>query len=248
VFELSGKKVLVTGASSGLGAHFAKLLAAQGAEVIIAARRVQALDRLAGEIAAAGGTVEAAALDIADPASIAALEERLAGLDVLINNAGIGRPGRSLEQSEADWDAVMNTNLKGMFLMSQLAGRIMRDGKRGGSIVNNASILGIRQTPGTLAYTVSKAGVIQMTKTMALELARYDIRVNALAPGYFETEPTQGYFDTDAGRALIARTPMRRVGALEDLDGPLLLLASDASRFMTGAVIVVDGGHICGAV
>jgi NAD(P)-dependent dehydrogenase (short-subunit alcohol dehydrogenase family) len=244
MFNLSGKRALVTGASSGLGAHFAQVLAANGAHVILAARREAALERIAGDIRATGGSAETIALDVADPASIARLGERIGGLDILINNAGVTREGRALDTSEADWDTVIDVNLKGMFLMAQLAAKLMREAGTGGTIVNIASILGLRQAGGVLAYAVSKAGVIQMTKTLALEVARFGIRVNALAPGYIATELNGAFWESDAGKALINRVPMRRLGQVEELDGPLLLLASDASRFMTGSVVVADGGHL----
>ncbi|SAK88953.1 short-chain dehydrogenase [Caballeronia hypogeia] len=243
IFALEGKKALVTGASSGLGAHFAKVLAQAGAEVVIAARRTEALDRLADEIRASGGKVATQALDVTDTASRDAAFAACGRLDVLINNAGIVRENAALKQSEADWDAVLDTNLRGCFFMAQGAARLMREGG-GGSIVNIASILGLRQAGGVLPYAVSKAGVIQMTATLALELARYGVRVNAIAPGYFNTEINADFWDSSAGQALIQRIPQRRLGELPDLNGPLLLLASDASRYMSGVTLAVDGGHL----
>lgn len=242
--QLSGKTALVTGASSGFGAHFAKLLAREGAQVIAAARREDALSRVADEIRATGGSVTVAKLDVSLVASIEALAPQLADVDVVVNNAGIAIEGLALEQTEADWDAVVGTNLKGAFFMAQAAARAMKAHGRGGSIVNIASILGLRQIASVLPYAVSKAGVIQMTKTLALEWARYGIRVNAIAPGYFDTDINGWLWETEGGKAMVRRVPQRRLGTLSDLDGPLLLLASDASTHMTGAVLAVDGGHL----
>lgn len=243
LFSLAGKNALVTGASSGLGAHFARVLAGAGAAVTLAARRIDALTDVAEEIVRNGGTAKIVTLDVTDGASVDALRDSLADIDILVNNAGIVRDGPALDQTEADWDAVIDTNLKGMFLVAQAAGRAMK-ARGGGSIINIASILGLRQAGAVLPYAVSKAGVVQMTKVMGLELARYGIRVNALAPGYLDTELNSAFWETDAGRALIRRVPQRRLGQLRDLDGPLLLLASEGSRYMTGAVIAVDGGHL----
>jgi NAD(P)-dependent dehydrogenase (short-subunit alcohol dehydrogenase family) len=241
---LTGKVALVTGASSGLGAHFAKTLAGAGAEVIIGARRRHAMQEVADSIIVSGGKCRAVALDVADAASVAALGAILSEIDILVNNAGVVRDAAALDQTEADWDRVIDTNLKGMFLMSQAVARAMKARGKGGSIINIASILGLRQAGGVLPYAVSKSGAIQMTKSLALELARYEIRVNSLAPGYLETELNSEFWASDAGKAMIRRIPQRRLGSLQDLDGPLLLLASDQSAYMTGAVIEVDGGHL----
>ena len=243
-FDLSGRTALVTGAASGLGAHFAMTLAAAGASVILSARREAQLSDVAAAIISAGGTCSTLALDVADASSIAAINGYLGQVDILVNNAGLVREGPALDQSENDWDSVMDTNLKGMFLLSRAVGRAMRDRKRGGSIINIASILGLRQTGNVLPYAVSKAGVIQLTKTMALELSRYGIRVNALAPGYFDTNLNGEFWSTDAGKSMLRRVPQRRLGKLDELDGPLLLLASDASSYMTGSILTVDGGHL----
>jgi NAD(P)-dependent dehydrogenase (short-subunit alcohol dehydrogenase family) len=243
-FDLTGKAALVTGASSGLGAHFALVLARRGASVIAAARRVEALEQLSASIRAEGGQCEPAALDVTDAASIAALKPRMARLDILINNAGMVRPAPPLKITEENWDTTIDTNLKGLFLMAQAAAQAMREAGKGGTIVNIASILGIRQGSGVLPYAVSKAGAIQLTKQLAMELARYDIKVNALAPGYLDTELNGGFWETEPGKAMIARIPQRRLGQLTDLDVPMLMLASDASPYMTGSVLTVDGGHL----
>lgn len=240
--KLASKRALVTGASSGLGLHFAQVLAAHGAEVVLVARRKPQLEEAAATIQAAGGRASVIALDLTDAAARQSLAEQAGPIDILINNAGVVRPASALEHAEQDWDAVMDTNLKALFFVAQAMARAMQE--RGGNIVNVASILGLRQAAGVLSYAVSKAGVIQMTKTLALEFARHGIRVNALAPGYIETPLNREFWDTPAGQAMIKRIPQRRLGQLADLDGPLMLLASDDSRYMTGSVLVVDGGHL----
>lgn len=243
--DLAGKTVFVTGASAGLGAHFAGVCHEAGANLILAARRLQMLENTAERLRSKRlGDVRTVQLDVTDRAAVTTAFHSVANIDVLVNNAGVVRSAAALAQGEEDWDAVIDTNLKGMFFVAQAAARAMRASSRGGSIINIGSILGIRQAGGVLPYAVSKAGVIQMTKLLALELARFDIRVNALAPGYFDTELNRSFWETDAGKALIQRIPQRRLGQPSDLDGPLLLLASNASRYMTGAVLSVDGGHL----
>ncbi len=242
-FDLSGRTALVSGSSGGLGAHFAQVLAAAGAHVILAARRMEQLEEQATIISNAGGSCSTVALDVASADSIAAIEAQLDKVDILVNNAGVVRESAALDHSEADWDAVIDTNLKGMFLLAQAAAKAMRTSGRQGSIINIASVLGLRQAAGVLSYAVSKAGAIQLTKTLALELARFGIRVNALAPGYLDTELNGEFWQSEGGKAMIKRIPQRRLGQLEDLNGPLLLLASDASAYMTGSVITIDGGH-----
>lgn len=241
--DLRGQTALVTGASSGLGARFAEVLAAAGAHVILAARRQAQLDGLAARIAAAGGSASTLSLDVADPASVAAAEPAMRDIDILVNNAGVVREGPAIDQMVEDWDYVININLRGCFLMAQAAARAFRRHGRGGRIINIASILGIRQANMLLPYAVSKAGVVQMTKTLALEWARYGIAVNAIAPGYVETEMNAGFSESPAGQAMMKRVPQRRMGQPSDLDAPLLMLASGAAGWMTGSVVVVDGGH-----
>lgn len=242
--DLSGKTALITGASGGLGAHFAKVLAAHGAKVILAARRSDALAQVAQTIASTGGNALPVQLDVTDPASIKALAPQMESLDILVNNAGIVREGPALDQTEADWDAVVDTNLKGCFLMAQAAARAFRAHGRGGQIVNIASILGLRQAGMVLPYAVAKAGLVQMTKTLALEWARYGIAVNAIAPGYIETDLNAGFAASPTGEAMLRRIPQRRLGQFSDLDAPLLMLASGASGYMTGSIVTVDGGHL----
>lgn len=241
--DLDGKSALVTGASGGLGLHFARLLASHGVRVTLAARRLAALESACSEIAAAGGQADALALDVADAASVgAALADK--SFDILVNNAGISGAGRAADLAEADWDAVVDTNLKGVFLVAQAAARGMREAGKGGAIVNIASILGERVAGGVAAYAASKAGVIQLTKALALEWARDGIRVNALCPGYIETDINRDFFSTEPGQQLIRRIPQRRLGRAEELDGALLLLASQAGSYITGASLAVDGGHL----
>ncbi|WP_290777020.1 SDR family oxidoreductase [Hoeflea sp.] len=243
--DAQGKSALVTGASSGLGRHFAKVLAAAGAQVTIAARRVASLEKLSAEIRESGGIAEVAELDVMVPESVDALfSQANSPFDIVVNNAGVTHQGAALQTGIEDWHRVINTDLTGVFLVAQAAARRMVEAGTGGSIVNVGSILGLRVAGQVAAYTTAKAGVLQLTKALALEWARYGIRVNALCPGYIETELNSDFFASDAGQSLLRRVPQRRLGQVEDLDGPLLLLCSDASRFMAGAEIVVDGGHL----
>lgn len=251
IFSLKGRTALVTGASSGLGKHFAGVLARAGARVVVAARRTDRLDELKREIEAAGGSAAAVALDVTDPASVkrafAEGEAALGPITILVNNAGVAVPSYFLKMTEEEWRSVLSVNLDGVFRVAQEGARRMK-AHGGGSIINIASVLGLGVIKTLSHYSASKAGVIHMTKAIAYELARDKIRVNAIAPGYCETEMNDAFFQTEAGRRLIARVPMERLGRLEELDGPLLLLASDAGSFMTGAVISVDGGLLLSMV
>lgn len=248
-FRLEGRTAMVTGASSGLGAHFAQTLAGAGAKVVLAARRMKQLEKVADRINADGGTAVAVAMDVADPSSVARAfddAEAAAGpVAILVNNAGVPSSSWFLDVSEQEWRQLMDVNLDGVFRVGQEAARRMKAAGKGGSIVNISSITGLGGLVKRLApYAVSKAGVVQLTKVMALELARDNIRVNALAPGYFSTEMNEGHLASETGQKLIAKIPQARVGELHELDGPLLLLASDAGSFMTGEVIAVDGGAL----
>ena len=246
-FRLDGRIALVTGASSGLGAHFAALLAGAGARVALAARRTDKLEPLVAQITAAGGTARALALDVTDAASVRKCLDELASWGaphIVVNNAGISVTRALLEQTEEDFDSVLSTNLKGSWLVATESARRMLAAGHGGSIVNVASILGERVAGGVAPYAISKAAVIQATKAMALELARHQIRVNALLPGYIVTDLNREFLASDPGQKLRARIPTRRFGELTDLDGPLLLLASDAGAAMSGSTLAVDGAHL----
>ena len=250
LFDLSGRVALVTGASQGLGRRFAKVLAGRGAAVGLAARQLDKLSELERKIAEGGGEVASVTLDVTDQDSIAGaigtIEDVLGPIDVLINNAGVAVSKGVLDQTEADWDRVVDTNLKGAFFAAQaVARRMVACDPRpawGGNIVNVASVLALDVVGHLAPYAASKSGLWQLTRSMALELARHDIRVNALAPGYIVTEINRDFLGTEAGERIRKRIPQRRFGTPEDLDGALLLLASDASRYMTGGIIVLDGG------
>jgi NAD(P)-dependent dehydrogenase (short-subunit alcohol dehydrogenase family) len=246
-FDLTGRCALVTGASSGLGRHFAATLAGAGAAVAVAARRRDRLDELVAEVAATGGRAVAVEMDVTDGASVrhacAEAAAALGALDVVVNNAGISIVKPPLELAEADWDAVVGTNLRGAWLVAQTAARALVAAGRPGRVVNVASIVGLRPIGHLAPYAAAKAGLLHLTRVLAMEWARHGIQVNAIAPGYVETEINREFWSSPAGRRLIDRIPQRRLGRPEDLDGPLLLLASDAGAFMTGSVLVVDGGH-----
>ena len=245
--SLDGRAALVTGASSGLGRHFALTLAKAGARVAVAARRLDRLETLAKEIDALGREAVPVGLDVTDAGSVRSAVDQavaaLGGVDILVNNSGVAAADSALDTDEATWDRVMDTNLKGAWIMAQETARRMIRAETGGSIINIASVLAIRTQKGTAPYGISKAGLVQMTRALALEWARYGIRVNAIAPGYIETDINRDYIRGEAGQRMLKAIPQRRFGKPDDLDGVLLLLAGDASRHMTGVLIPVDGGH-----
>jgi NAD(P)-dependent dehydrogenase (short-subunit alcohol dehydrogenase family) len=247
--RLDGKVALVTGASSGLGERFARVLAAAGAEVALAARRIDKLASLAAAIEKQGGRAYAVALDVtqvaAIDAAIAAVEAALGPIDILVNNSGVSVTKRLGEYTEDDYDYVMGTNAKGAFFVAQAVGARMAK-RGGGRIVNVASAAGLHVLPRIAVYGMSKAAVVHMTKSMAREWGRAGVNVNALCPGYIETEINRAHWQTDAGKKLVAMLPRQRVGRPEDLDGLLLLLASEQSNFVNGAVLVADDGLTLG--
>ena len=248
-FDLAGRVALVTGASSGLGRHFAKVLSAAGAKVVLAARRVDRLEALASEIEASGGEALAVSMDVTKADMIqAGLEATLAKFggpaDIIVHNSGLSREDWFTAMDEDDFDLVMDTNTKGVWLVARtFAGALTKAGKPG-SMINIASVAGKRVGYTMSAYCASKAACEHMTRAMAVEMARYNVRVNAIAPGYFETEINDTFLNSDEGEKMRKRIPMRRFGDHEELSGPLLLLASDAGSFMTGSTLVVDGGHM----
>jgi len=248
IFSLTGKIALVTGASSGLGAHFAKVLANAGAKVVVAARRRDRLDRLVDDITDSSGEVMAVTMDVTDPASIQAAydraEEKFGLVDIIVCNAGVADSKAFLDIDGESWDFTMDTNLKGVMQVAQAGCKRLVAAQHPGVVINISSLLGLAFQTLQTSYATSKAAVIHLTRCMASELIRHNIRVNSIAPGYFKTEMNAAFFDTDRGKAYIKTIPSRRLGRLEELDGPLLLLASEASSFITGTTLVVDGGHM----
>lgn len=248
LYSLKGKRVLVTGASSGLGRHFVRVMARAGADVAMVARRQEVLEGLGEELRTHGGDVFVTRMDVTDRASVdqafAEIDEACGPVDVLINNAGVTATENFAKQSDESWDQVIDTNLTGARDVAQRYVQRVIAAERSGNIINLASVMSFRVAGYLTAYTASKGAIVQMTRAMALDLARYNIRVNALAPGYIATEFNDEFFSSGAGDPIIARIPQRRLGQPEDLDGAIILLASDASRYMNGTAVVVDGGHL----
>ena len=251
-FDLAGEVALVTGASSGIGRHLAELLAAAGAKVALAARRADRLTEAARDIATAGGESLPISCDVTRSESLVsavrAAETELGPLTILVNNAGVVVSKPLFEHTEADWDYVVDTNLKGAWLAAREFAHHLVGLKRPGRIINISSVLGSRTIGRVPAYCAAKAGLTHLTHVLAMELARHGILVNALAPGYVETDFNRAFFQTESGKALISRIPLKRLGQTEDLDGAVLFLASPASAYVTGAVIAVDGGHGVAAI
>ena len=248
MFDLTGRVALVTGASSGLGTQFARALADNGAAVALVARRADRLAALRDEIVAKGGRAVAIEADVNDRAAMLkafdAAEQALSTVTILVNNAGVAHGGRAVEMTPEDWRRVLTTNLDAVFYWAQEAAKRMLAANRQGAIVNIASVLGLMVAKGGAAYATAKAGVVQVTKALAVELAFKGIRVNAIAPGWFVTEMNDDYLNGEAGDKIKREVPMGRFGNAGDLDGALLLLTSDAGAYMTGATIVVDGGQV----
>ena len=249
--NLKEKVALVTGASSGLGARFARVLAANGALTVLAARRVERLKDLRAEIEAAGGAAHVVALDVTDHDSIREAVDRtereVGPVDILVNNSGVSTTQRLVDVTPVDFDYVLGTNLKGAFFVANEVARRMIVRAKGqadfrGRIVNIASVAGLQVLPQIGVYCISKAAVIQMTRAQALEWGRYGINVNALCPGYIRTEINDAHWDTEAGHKLMQMLPRKRIGRPEDLDGALLLMVADESQFINGAVLAADDG------
>jgi len=246
LFDLTGRVALVTGASSGLGMRFAELLAANGAAVALVARRAERLAATRARIEAAGGRAIAIEADVTDKAAMARAfdeTERMFGtVTILMNNAGVAHADRAVDMPEEEWRRVLGVNLDAVFYCAQEAARRMLAGGKRGAIINTASILGVGVAKGTVAYAVSKAAVIQLTRALALELAFKGIRVNAIAPGWIVTEINRDFLESEKGSALTREIPAGRFGEEQDLDGAVLLLASEAGRYMNGTTVFVDGG------
>jgi NAD(P)-dependent dehydrogenase (short-subunit alcohol dehydrogenase family) len=248
LFFVADRHIFITGASSGLGEHFAKTLSERGARVSLAARRTERLQNLVKDICTTNGKAQAISMDVSDSESVAAgfdeAKKQFGAVDVAINNAGTAGRAPSIEMPAEEWLRIIDVNLNGTWYVAQQVGKQMIESGNGGSLINIASIMAYRQKAGLAAYCSSKAGVIHLTHVLALEWATHNIRVNAIAPGYIHSEMTDAVLASEAGKKMIANTPQQRAGNPEDLDGALLLLCSDASSFMTGSTITVDGGHL----
>jgi 3-oxoacyl-[acyl-carrier protein] reductase len=248
LFGLGGRVALVTGASSGLGVRFAEVLAANGAAVGLVARRTERLAQVKARIEAAGGHAVAVAADMLDRAAIDraydAVEAAFGTVTILVNNAGVAHSHRAVELPESEWRRVLGTNLDAVFFCAQEGARRMLAAGKPGAIVNIASVLGFGVAKGVVAYATAKAAVVQMTKALGLELAFKGIRVNAIAPGWFMTDLNREYLTGEAGEKLKRDIPVGRFGEDGDLDGALLLLVSEAGRYIVGTTIVVDGGQL----
>ncbi len=248
LFDVSGKTALVTGASSGIGSHFSRLLHQYGASVVLAARREDRLASMVDTIRSEGGRAAMVRIDVTDAASVqhgfAQAVSEFGQIDIVVNNAGVADSSPALDMSEDAWDYVMDTNLKGAWLVAQQAGRVLSGNGSGGSIVNMCSILGRRVMGNVAHYAAAKAALEHLTHVLAYEWARYDVRVNAIAPGYIVTDMNRAYLESPSGQKALGKIPQQRFGEVSDLDGALMLLASNASSYMTGSTIVVDGGHL----
>jgi NAD(P)-dependent dehydrogenase (short-subunit alcohol dehydrogenase family) len=248
LFSVADRHILITGASSGLGEHFARTLSERGARVSLAARRIERLQKLVEDIRSTNGEAQAIAMDVSASISVAnGFDEsmkRFGAVDVVINNAGTASRAPSVEMPAEEWLRIIDANLNGAWYVAQQAGKQMIESGNGGSLINIASIMAYRQKEGLAAYCSSKAGVNHLTHVLALEWAKHNIRVNAIAPGYIHSEMTDALLASEAGKKMIDSTPQQRAGNPEDLDGALLLLCSDASSYMTGSTITVDGGHM----
>ena len=248
IFSVEGKHILITGASSGLGAHMATMLAGRGARISVAARRVDRLRSLVEDVQGNGGEAAVVAMDVVDQAAVETgfdqARSRFGAVNVVINNAGTAARAPAEDTTAEEWHRVIEANLNGAWYVAQCAGRQMIESGNGGSIINMASIMAYRQSEGLAAYCSSKAAVNHLTHVLALEWAARGIRVNAIAPGYFYSEMTDALFASERGQAMVANTPLKRAGTPDELDGTVLLLASDASSYINGATIVVDGGHM----
>jgi 3-oxoacyl-[acyl-carrier protein] reductase len=248
LFNLKGRVALVTGASGGLGLRFAETLAANGASVALVARRADKLKDAVAKIERAGGKAVAVEADVLDRAAMNRAfdraEKAFDTVTVLVNNAGVAHSTRAVELSDDEWSRVVRTNLDAVFFWAQEGARRMLAANKKGAIVNIASVLGFGVSKGTIAYSTAKAGVIQMTKAFGLELAFKGVRVNAIAPGWFVTDINRDYLSSEAGKKLTRDIPVGRFGQDGDLDGALLLLASDAGSYIAGTTIVCDGGQM----